>query len=1165
MSMRIIYGKQIGALRDRILDEIVQADHSERRLYLVAPASRTLLLERRYLERTPAGTLMRAEVLNMSRLLLRIWELLGKSLSPQLSDQGQALLLRRLFQEEERQYPVLAPLLRKAGYQSVILEDLASLRQAGLTAASLESLAADYAAEEAASGVQGLFSYLQQKWLELARLLRRMEELGLSMGRRWQIQDEEVLADFLEDLQRRRLQGAELSATEEELLRHLASSRFYFWGQMELRELSCQAERVLRGLDQLGAELVLAIPCDFWAEQRQVQEQGALLWQPARRVLASFLRRHPTAEVERLETSTALAEVLEAVYPPAETGQRGGPAPAAAPDLLIQGRAKSQEELYTQLAAYIRQRCRQDQLRYSDFVICLGSLSYDQGRLLQCLEEAGIGAYLNERYSLQQSHLYQELLAYFALQQSGWKRPDLTRYLHYRFGAERTELWAETQAFLRYCRALDLEGWRLHRHFSRSSTAEQELCKEDPPESPPYMHTQGMARAYYRRYLAPLYERRPRGQGQLSSGAFTDFIGEYEKCTELERRCRQRCKAASEAGRSEESRREVGAWNSLLGFLQDLQDLLGPEQQLPLGDYLDLLRQAATASRRGSLPNRIDQVYLARPDACLATEPQELIILGLPEGGFFDEPEQPSLLGELDCHYLDRALEEGRRLRPGTQDGPYAESFKFYQLLSQVRGRLSLFIEEQSRDKLPPIWAKLAERLPAARYSWTQPYPEYWEQERCRRQVWAQQTSAPGPIPLEGLERLDGFPGVQIDNTEYRKLIPEKLSISQLDVYAQCPYSYWMKYILGLEESQDVNIEAARMGSLRHLLVEQLMAPLQINLGDDELSALKQDQSVKLQLSKVHEAYQKKITELAASEAAFCQASQPEQLWELLQKALEELPAAERFLERGRFGPYIRELICLFEDQRQALLEDLRQKDKEAGEQIFLPVFNEWDFQLQLPCPNENKNCTEAERSVQIQGRIDRVDLMAGEGELGYRVLDYKSSPHSIDYAALQAGLSHQLGVYLLAVAQTFARAAEKSADKDAHWPVRPLSARYYTLGPQRGYLRGEDLPESSVQRLARASEQTLNLEPDEMRAFLRAQGQVSQEQGQALREGRFPLRPRATAAHSPCMFCVGQEACPLRSPRRHLAFQRSKKADFTEWLRTQAQEMKRQMEAKHD
>ena len=193
-----------------------------------------------------------------------------------------------------------------------------------------------------------------------------------------------------------------------------------------------------------------------------------------------------------------------------------------------------------------------------------------------------------------------------------------------------------------------------------------------------------------------------------------------------------------------------------------------------------------------------------------------------------------------------------------------------------------------------------------------------------------------------------------------KKLYGEVLkgSVTMLEKYAACAYSHFLTYGLKLEERSEFKVGALELGNIYHKAVElygRILAERKIKWHD--------------------------VTDEIRHEV--CGTA--------LETALEEYG---EIIGSSRRNEYIRQRTLRVLDRTTQIL------DYQVKGGSFEPDRFEQDFRT-------------AAEYMEINGKIDRIDVSAKGGRLILRVIDYKSGNVSFDLVRLYNGLQIQLALYL--------------------------------------------------------------------------------------------------------------------------------------------------------
>ena len=228
---------------------------------------------------------------------------------------------------------------------------------------------------------------------------------------------------------------------------------------------------------------------------------------------------------------------------------------------------------------------------------------------------------------------------------------------------------------------------------------------------------------------------------------------------------------------------------------------------------------------------------------------------------------------------------------------------------------------------------------------------------------------------------------------------PLRTSVSQLETYAACPFQYFAKCVLRLQERAEVTVKPVDVGKLHHGILEDFIGVLSSRgTGLDQLS----DGDL---LGGLRESCERVATRLP--EGGVLSNARDAYLYRRSARHLARvIQAQRRVASSGSARPRRVELPFGFDDL--------------GG----LPA-------LELSTP--------AGRRVLLRGYIDRVDLAKlGDDLLGV-VIDYKTTRKKhLDMSEVFHGLSLQLLAYLLVLAE--------HGETIAGRPIRPMGALFVSL-----------------------------------------------------------------------------------------------------------------------
>ena len=199
-------------------------------------------------------------------------------------------------------------------------------------------------------------------------------------------------------------------------------------------------------------------------------------------------------------------------------------------------------------------------------------------------------------------------------------------------------------------------------------------------------------------------------------------------------------------------------------------------------------------------------------------------------------------------------------------------------------------------------------------------------------------------------------------------------SISRLEKYRSCPFSYYLQYGLKLKEKEQLKIKSFNTGSFMHETIDEFFDYVkQKNLN---LSELEEDEILKIVSKIIDEDLNLEKNRIFTTTARYKVLVR--RLKRIVSKALK----------------YIIETIIYSDFNIDGTEIEFGKKGK------YKPIVLELD---------EGKK-------IEITGKIDRIDTANSEDGKYLRIIDYKSSAKNIDLNEVYAGLQIQLLTYTDAI-----------------------------------------------------------------------------------------------------------------------------------------------------
>jgi ATP-dependent helicase/nuclease subunit B len=438
---------------------------------------------------------------------------------------------------------------------------------------------------------------------------------------------------------------------------------------------------------------------------------------------------------------------------------------------------------------------------------------------------------------------------------------------------------------------------------------------------------------------------------------------------------------------------------------QEVAILGDPDRSFTLGKYLELFRKAVAAARPLNLERQGEGVQVVSPARVRGTAFRAVYILGLTAGEFPLRARENWLYDDRD-----RAAFNDLGLDIPTAVSRRLEEDLYFAVAAALADELLVVSCREDSETMPSPYVDEVVRLfakgavPIEKYSVSELFPAdydavYSPQELAGRALLDAFGCLP-PSPLAPAaaryvlaQLVDGDFARRLaaeaeragdEASGYDGLIggsdsKNQFSITALEDYALCPFAYFAKRLLGLDDWAEKEEEAGFdiVGIIYH---EALAGFLRVHAGE----ILRPEQL---------EDYSGELLTIVA--------------------AIFDRLIADKTIVAGK----------LWEYQRQRLEKVLRRwLEYEIGEQnsgglAFAPSFFEWGFGLPLKAGMDGASATSpltldcGGKLVNIVGKVDRIDKAGNK----LAVIDYKRKGCP-SYRKLAQGIDLQAALYILAV-----------------------------------------------------------------------------------------------------------------------------------------------------
>lgn len=1088
-------------------------------LILLVPEQATFQNEQ-VLAATPGlNGLMRVQILSFRRLAWRVLQEVGGCARINLDDLGKKMILRELIERRAGELKFFARAAEQYGFVESLAETLSEFKSYCIAPADLHALVED------------------EKLLNHELLAAKLHDLGLLYG---DLQN--YLATGYLDPDDYLLLLAERLA-ESSLI---TGAKIWIDGFIGFTP---QEYNVLAEIFLAAAEVYITL-CVEEQEAGQAMKETHFMyptWQTLLNLQALAKNLHvPLKETvscsplipHRFSQANDLAHLEKYLFV-RPTVKYGG----ETSNLVLAAAATRRAEVES-VARDIIRLCREEGYRWRDITVLLRDMDSYPQLLTTVFSDYEIPFFIDYKHNVLHHPLVELIRSALEVVESNWNYEAVFRFLKSDLSAVTRE---EVDLLENYCLAHGIKGrkWTDGKPWTYRSVPamdeEAALTTREAEELALINHLRRKAAAELLLFCEKMKKA-------LDVRARTTALFELLSALQVPSKIQAWSEEAEKLGRLSEAREHLQVWNGLVGLLDQLVEALGKES-LSLANYLKVLEAGLANLQLSLIPPGLDQVLVNNLEHSRHPDIKAAYVLGINDGVFPVRIKEAGLLSDND---RDCLKQQGLEIAPDTRRRLFDENFLIYGALTRAGNYLWLsypLADEEGKALLPSLLiSRIKELFPALKTRDCAVDPQsaatddlsfICHRDRTRAYLVAQLREAKAGREITPLWwQVYNY---YVTDQEYRlksrhilsslfyynneaPLPPAvscglygkrlKSSISRLEKYAACPFAHYLSYGLKLKERSIYKLAAPDLGQFFHaalkLFTERVLAT-----GTD-------------------------WAELSPAEGRRMAGEIAEELAPKLQNQILLSTARLHYLTGKLRRTIERAALVLTEHAKRGKFRPIGLELGFGSSETLPPLVLELANGL----------------TMELAGRIDRIDLAYGQAGPYLRVIDYKSNYTQLSLSDIYYGLKLQLLAYLdivLACSELLAGQQAKPAGMLYFSIKDPLIAAGYPLPAEKleqeilkklkmqGYVLADleaiKLMDSSIKGYSEilpvacktdggfyANSAVLSVEQFELlRAHLRS---TLKQLGSEIIAGNVKIAPYCKGNQRACHYCTYQAVC---------------------------------------
>ncbi len=443
------------------------------------------------------------------------------------------------------------------------------------------------------------------------------------------------------------------------------------------------------------------------------------------------------------------------------------------------------------------------------------------------------------------------------------------------------------------------------------------------------------------------------------------------------------------------------SYNIIIQILSEIVNIFG-EEKITLDKYIKVFKTGLKNSSLAKIPGTQDQVILGDVERSRSHKTKVAFIIGINDGVFPSVRKDEGFLNDNDRKYLK---DEGMGIANGTMENLYEENFNIYKTFSIAEEMVNLSYVSTDPEgkslrpsiminKLKNIFPKLKEEsdIISKDYKIINEKSTYdalleniykEKNNETMDEIWFQvyhyfNTNDEWKDKLQNdisaLSYTNIAENIKPDNIQKLYGNKMKTSVSKLESYRRCPFSYHMQYGLNLKEKEELKVQSFDTGSFMHDIIEQFFdytSEKGLGIGNME---------------------EEEIAKIVN---------------QIINENLKDIQNY-KFTATAKYKVLVKRLERLVIKSLKYIIKTITESNfKIHGTEIKFGDDGEYKS-IKMNLDNG--------KEIEITGKIDRVDIAETDDGKYVRIIDYKSSAKDIKLNEVYAGLQLQLLTYIDAI-----------------------------------------------------------------------------------------------------------------------------------------------------